>query len=128
MPNFEELDFKVGPSFIEYKRPFSISIQDGGLARLKTSVSDRSWKHMIPLPPQKGTNLETKLLEIRHVIVRPEFSYLGLLSVSNVCGVPTNRNFKISFESKILSPWPSELPFQNRCSQLCVALTCGNAK
>ena len=47
MPNFEELGLKVGPYFIEYKRPFLALIQDGGFARPKTSIPDRSWKRMV---------------------------------------------------------------------------------
>ena len=36
MPNFEELGFKVGPSFIGYQCLLSTPIQDGGFARVVT--------------------------------------------------------------------------------------------
>ena len=40
MSNFEELGFKVGPSFIGgYKRLFQTPIQDDGFTRLETSVT-----------------------------------------------------------------------------------------
>ena len=35
VPNFEELGFKVGPSFNGYKCPLLTPIQDGGFAMLK---------------------------------------------------------------------------------------------
>lgn len=47
MPNFEEFDFKVGPSSIGFRRPFSTPIEYGGFARLKTYISNRKWKWMI---------------------------------------------------------------------------------
>ena len=55
---------------------FSTPIQDGSFARFKTSDSDPSWKQMV-LTTKRATNLETKLLEVRHMS-RLEFFYLGL--------------------------------------------------
>ena len=37
-PNFKELGFKVGLSFIGYKHLFSTPIRDSGFARPKTSI------------------------------------------------------------------------------------------
>jgi hypothetical protein len=44
VPNFEELGFKVGPSFIVFKDLFSTLLHDGSFARSETSVSNWSWK------------------------------------------------------------------------------------
>ena len=64
MSNFEELGFKVGPSFIGgYKRLFQTPIQDDGFTRLETSVTigvgnGRFW-------PKQKDQFETKLLKVR---------------------------------------------------------------
>lgn len=90
--DFKELCFKVGPSFIGYRRTFSTPIQDNGFVSLKTSISDRSWNWMV-LTKEGGTNLETKLLKVRHSS-RPNFYYLGLPTsslkptFSDTCGLP----------------------------------------
>ena len=44
--NFEELGFKVAPSFIGYTHPFTTPTHDGGFARFQTSASYRSWKRV----------------------------------------------------------------------------------
>ena len=56
-------------------RPFPTPIQDGILARLKTTVFDRSWKQMA-LTKKRWTNLETQILEVRHMS-RPKFFHPG---------------------------------------------------
>ena len=58
------------------------------------------------LTKKKGTNLETKLLEVRHMS-RPKFFYLGLpnsllkLVFLNVCGLPYSDHDHHPLESLI---------------------------
>lgn len=59
VPNSEELNFKVGPSFIGYRRLFSTQTQDGSFSRLETSIFYPSWKQTV-LTKQVGI----KLLEL----------------------------------------------------------------
>lgn len=57
MPDFEELGFNVGPSFIGCTCAYSSTlIQDNGFARLSTqpSVSNRSWKRTVWTPPPQS--------------------------------------------------------------------------
>jgi hypothetical protein len=72
--------------FFGYKHPFSTLIQDNGFARLKTSIVDQIWKRTRSTPKKRGTNLETKLLKVKHII-----------------------------KAKILSPLAYQNSFQNRC-------------
>ena len=51
---------------------FPTPIPGGGFARLKTSVSDRSWKWTV------FTNPDIKLLENKHIISRQKFFHLDL--------------------------------------------------
>jgi hypothetical protein len=44
VPNFKELGSEVRPSFLGYKCQISAPVQDGGFARFKISVFDRSWE------------------------------------------------------------------------------------
>ena len=70
---------------------FSPLIGNGGFKPCKNIVLDRSWKWMI-LPNKRRTNLETTLLEVRHMSGL-KFFYFGLpISVSkpeflNTCGL-----------------------------------------
>lgn len=82
MPNFEELGFKVAPSFIEYKHQFATMIKDGGFARFKTSLLIGVGKYRFN-QKKKGINLEIKLLEVRH-ISRSKFIYLHKLQRSEI--------------------------------------------
>lgn len=72
MPNFDELGLKVGPFFIEYKRPFSTSIQDGIFARLNKNLCFRLQVKTNNFNHKSRTGLETKLLVVRHMS-RQEF-------------------------------------------------------
>jgi hypothetical protein len=46
VPNFQELGFKGGPSFIRQNRSFATPIQDGGFLGLETFISDWSWERI----------------------------------------------------------------------------------
>ena len=105
--HLEELDYKVGTSFTRYKRCFQLPSKIVFLKGLNLSVLDRSWKWTV-LTRKRGTNLETKLLEVKH-ISSPKVIYLGLpnsvlkLTFSNVCGLP----FRIT---KVLHLAPCKKP------------------
>ena len=105
MPNFKELGFKVGPSF-----------SGGRIIRFQLWSKMRFLQGLKPsfpmgletngLTKKKGTNLETKLLEVRHMS-RPKFFYLGLpnsllkLVFLNVCGLPYSDHDHHPLESLI---------------------------
>ena len=82
----------------------SVSNQGGGFARLKTSVSNRSWKQTV-LTNKRGTNLDTKLLKVRHMS-KVEFLLPWL----------TNLCFKTNIFERV---WP---PF-HLVSKFCMLLT-----
>ena len=71
-------------------------------ARLKTSVFNWSWKTRFSPPKKRGTNLETKLLEVRHMS-RPKFFYLGFLNsvskLARLCGLHASDHVR-SFDSQ----------------------------
>ena len=78
--------------FFWLKLSFPTPIGNGRLKPCKTIALDWSWKRIL-VPKKRGTNLETKLLKVRHMS-RPKFSYLFLVPnfvmkqvFSNICGL-----------------------------------------
>ena len=101
MPNFKELDFKVGPSLFDKNHLFSIMIQNVFSQGLKPPIFLIEGGNV--LTNKKGTNLETQLFEVKHMS-RSNFFYLGLPhsvpkpAFSNMCGLLfTKDDFPFGF-------------------------------
>jgi hypothetical protein len=90
--NFEELGFKVSPSFLGIHVCFQVSSKMEDFVRLKTFVSYRSWERTI-ITQKRGATFETEPLKAKHMS-RPKFSYLGLSNpiskptFLSMCGLP----------------------------------------
>lgn len=92
-------------SVSRWNRPFSTSLKRKtmGFKLYKTTVLNPRWKWAF-IPNKRGTNMETKLLKVRHMS-RPNFLfYLGPpvsvleLKLLSVCGLHTSNERLVTYE------------------------------
>ena len=100
--------FKVSPLFFSQNCPFPTPVEKKSFKPCKTTILDRSWTF---IPNKRRTNLETKLLKIRHICEGWNFSALAYQTpfqnqyFSKVCGLHMRSDwlkFKTTWKSLII--------------------------